>query len=235
MFRDTRITDSIFEDYLKAIGRNFCPFLLPSLQDEDMFFTEYDISRMSLRQQEHFIFYSGLIHVSIFRRSRFQASASRKKLLCENIIFSTSSDAEELFMFPHWFLKLLFTSKSILFGKFWKGERAFTKNNISIPVPTSSFLSIRSAVKPLDHRFFTLTPALIDTYSVSEDDLSCVFDFVDNKEVKSIIDLINHLDINNLNREKVLFIIELLMPSSLYSQTQIRCVEIERLLGIKSS
>lgn len=63
----------------------------------------------------------------------------------------------------------------MLFGKFWKGEQDTSRDDRLIPIPPDHFLSIRSAIKPMDSRFFSLAPQLTDTYLKSCDDGTSAF------------------------------------------------------------
>jgi hypothetical protein len=70
---------------------------------------------------------------------------------------------------PHWCLKTLYTRAGILFGKFWKGEQGTARDGRPIPEPPVHLLSIRSAVKPLDRRFFAKAPTLLPELEAAND------------------------------------------------------------------
>lgn len=236
MFRQLDITNrKDITDYTIDIGVNFCPFLSPSIDNGVMYFSEYKIENFNLEEIQKFIFYTGFVHTCIFRNNRIQETIHKRKLLySENIVYSLKKeiDGEKAFAFPHWFLKILFTEKSILFGKFWKGESIKTREGINITIPPVHFLSIRSAIKPTDKRFFTLTPELTQYYLNSEDDNNSVVEFIHVQSLKNIISEIENLDITQINKEQVLLLVRRLMDLQFYNIIAEWCSQVEKSLGL---
>lgn len=236
MFRQLDITNrKDITDYTIDIGVNFCPFLSPSIDNGVMYFSEYKIEDLTLEEIQKFIFYTGFVHTCIFRNYRIQETIHKRKLLySENIVYSLKKeiDGEKAFAFPHWFLKILFTEKSILFGKFWKGESIKSREGINITIPPVHFLSIRSAIKPTDKRFFTITPELTQYYLNSEDDNKSIMTFVDDPYLKNIVCEIENLDIACINRERVLLLVGRLMDLQFYNIIAKWCSEVEKSLGL---
>jgi hypothetical protein len=237
MFRSVIVKKFEINNYFDEIGRDFCPFLLPSYHNKLMYCTEYNINNMTFPEQKRFVFASGLVHTVLFRKERMIEKSHKNKLLvCENIFFSTNNkvDGQELFAFPHWFLKLLFTKKSILFGKFWKGERAKSKNGRLIPIPSFHFLSIRSAIKPNDEHFFKLTPELTEFYMDSDDDNLSVFGFIENSRTKNIINMLENINISDVTESVIIKLIKSLMDSTIFVEISNWCSNIEKELGLQN-
>jgi hypothetical protein len=238
MFRNQDISSHLIaQEYINSVSSNHCPFIIPSIKNEVMYFSEYSLGNLTFENLQKYIFYTGLIHTYAFRLNRITENEHKKRLLfCENIIFKIEEniDGEKLFAFPHWYLKLLFTEKSILFGKFWKGETATNKNGIDITVPPFHLLSIRSAIKPIDKRFFTLTPELEEFYLNSEDDNQNVFHFIKEKVAKNILVEMSNLDYNSKDNKYVLSFIDKLMDSELYFEIAKWAAKLENNMGIKN-
>ncbi len=176
MFRLISSTQNgAFDSYLASICGNFCPFIIPAQQEKVLFFSGYDLPTGDLESAQACIFYLGLLHTELLRRERrMQKTRRAHDLLCENIIFTlppnSNIDGRQLFSWPHWLLKTMYTRVSVLFGKFWQGEQDVSKDGRAIPIPPVHLLSIRSAIKPVDAKFFTRAPALTDEYLRSCDD-----------------------------------------------------------------
>lgn len=79
-------------------------------------------------------------------------------------------DGPELLSWPHWLLKLLYLEVEIMVGKFWRGEVSHDKLGRVVPIPPVDFLSIRTAVKPKDVRFFAGQVELLPGLSAGIDD-----------------------------------------------------------------
>ncbi|HKX33392.1 MAG TPA: hypothetical protein VJ302_37285 [Blastocatellia bacterium] len=186
------------KDYLDAVSASFCPYINPSGLHNLLLFSEY---RVDARDEESLcrnLFYVGLIHTEILRASRLQIDEKRGNLLaCENLIFDGEAlnqiEGEDIFRWPHWFLKVLYTGRGVLFGKFWKGERVKSRDGRDVPVPPVHLLSIRSAVKPIDSRFFGITPELLEIHASSFDAGARAFDFPMSSGSQEMLDLIGTL------------------------------------------
>lgn len=145
------------QGYLDSI-ESFCPFLRPARRKGVLLWSDYELGENPQRE----LFYLGVVHTEILRRER-----KGNLLLSENLIVRAAVGGRDLFDWPHWFLKLLYTKMSVMFGKFWEGEMDTARDGRPIPIPPVNFLSIRSAVKPIDKRFFT--GDLVDIHLESED------------------------------------------------------------------
>lgn len=142
-----------------------------------MFATYYKIEGDTIEQLQENIFYCGVIHVERLRKYRFNHNAPQSFFACENIIFEIPSQfdhrGEELFSWPHYLLKILYTKVGIMLGKFWKGEKDVSRHGINVPEPPCHFLSIRSAVKSRDPRLLNkstfLLPELLNSKDMGQD------------------------------------------------------------------
>lgn len=159
--------------YLGEIAGGFCPFIEPSAKEGVTLFSRYELAPSSLENLQAQAFYLGVIHTELFRKNRRkQRTVKGWTLSCENVIFHDSAfvgKGRELLDWPHWLLKALYTKVGVMFGKFWEREESTSRDGRSIPPPPCDFLSIRSSVKPLDGRFFSLAPQLTDEYISSVD------------------------------------------------------------------
>jgi len=172
-----------FEEYIAEIGNRFCPFLEPSAARGLTSYSVYELGSGSVEQVQAMMFCIGLLHTEIVRRGRMEVSLQQRPLVCENILFrfddEDSVDGAELFGWPHWLLKVRYTQAAVLFGKFWKGEEAASREAAPIPPPPYHMLSIRGAVKPRDPAFFTKAPELLDTLIAAEDNGQFVFEDIE--------------------------------------------------------
>ena len=180
MFRALDTGHDDFEKYLDTIGSRFCPFLEPARGNEVLFFSKYTIEETKVETLKQKMFYLSFIHTELLRRARAEEEdKQRANLICENLIFRFPSeddvDGAELLSIPHWLLKCAYTQVGVLFGKFWKGEQDTAKSGEEITPPPLHFISIRSALKPVDSRFFTKARILENAYRESEDDGRSVF------------------------------------------------------------
>ena len=158
--------------YLGEIAGGFCPFLGPSMEEGVTLFSRHELTLGSLDHLQAEVFYLGLIHTELFRKHRRKQQTVRGwTLSCENVIFNNPAGqgGRALLDWPHWLLKALYTKVGVMFGKFWEGEESTSRDGRLIPPPPCDFLSIRSSVKPLDGRFFSLAPQLADEYISSID------------------------------------------------------------------
>ncbi|MEK9195524.1 MAG: hypothetical protein AAB975_04050 [Patescibacteria group bacterium] len=189
MFRSTNLREfDSFASYLGAVSNDFCPFIKPAQEDGVLLFSEYYLKEGAAQILEEDIFYIGILHTELLRKERrVQKTRRAHDLFSENILFRLPKNAElagpELFAWPHWLLKLLYTKVSIMFGKFWEGEQDTSRDGRQIPIPPNNFLSIRSAIKPIDIRFFTKAPQLTDEHIYSCDSGESVFGQVTGMKV----------------------------------------------------
>lgn len=150
----------------------FCPFMTPSEHAGASFNSVYELQGDIPKIQEQ-LFYIGLIHTEILRRERRIGSTAVKKLSAENLTVRFEQedevDSARFLAFPHWFLKAEYTKFGVMFGKFWKGEEAQSRDGRDIPPPPYHMLLIRSAVKPLDPNFFNHAPSLLPELEASSD------------------------------------------------------------------
>lgn len=174
MFRSTTIPEITgLKEYIESIAGSFCPFIPASTRANAMRNSVYQLSG-GYDQVEASIFYLGLIHTEMLRRTRQAVSPREAVLACENLIFRFEGeeevDGKALFAWPHWVLKTEYTSVGVLFGKFWLGEIDTARSGRPIPPPPYHLLSIRSAVKKRDPQFFRKAPELLDDLLESNDD-----------------------------------------------------------------
>ncbi|MGH8887302.1 MAG: hypothetical protein ACRDYX_19480 [Egibacteraceae bacterium] len=151
--------------YSSAVAVKFCPYLAAAEQGGLLYGHEHVLPDMDQTWLEAEIFSLGVIHTEAFRRARHRLGARERVLLCDNLVFvpaagSASWDGRRLLAWPHWALKFLYTGAGVMFGKFWAGEASEARSGLPIPPPPCNFLSIRSAVKAKDPRFFTKAASL---------------------------------------------------------------------------
>ena len=181
MFRiNTYSKEVALQDYLVSIGTGYCPYLLPSLRKGLLYFSRYSLREPILEELQKSIFYYGLLHTEIFRHERKNLPLECKKLLiCENVIFNVPKeydhDGDNLLSLPHWCLKVLYLNAGILYGKFWIGEKLKPADGRDVPIPSIHFISIRSAIKEKDRRFFTKANNLLPEFEKAEDNDQNVF------------------------------------------------------------
>ncbi|MFC7442598.1 hypothetical protein [Laceyella putida] len=189
-----------FSRYCSAIADGFCPFLAPAEQQSVLFASHYRLDGESIFDLQEGMFYVGIVEIERFRRFRKGNIHSQKGILaCENVIFELSAkfddvDGKELFGWPHYLLKVLYTQVGIMLGKFWIKERDVSRDGLPIPEPPCHFLSIRSAVKSRDPFFFTEAPFLMSTLLESKDNGKNVHEFLlqNGCDISSIESMRNH-------------------------------------------
>lgn len=223
LFRSNDLTERpIFMEYVGAVKNSFCPFVEPAQQRNVLFFSEYELEEFKVEDFQAVIFYVGLIHTEFLRKERkLQTTRILHDLFCENAIFylplGIDITGRELFDWPHWLLKILYTKFSVLFGKFWKGERDTSRDGRKIPIPPDHFLSIRSAIKPVDIRFFSLAPQLTNEYLQSCDDGTSIFNEIPLTIPPEV------LEVELFNSEKVyhdyfLYLVQKMVNTSFYHE-----------------
>ncbi len=179
--------------YLNDIARDFCPFLRLSLDRGFCSFSLYEISNYTMLDAQEFLFCTGLVHTQRLRAMR-RVIGKQSHLWCENVVLTTSDevtvDGKELFSWPHWCLKSLYSKSSVVCGKFWIGETGLDKNGRQIPEPVSHFLSIRSAIKEMDGRFFQKATELRNDFEQGED--------VGDDPLTEILERKQHRDVHDI-------------------------------------
>lgn len=165
MYRNSINIPSTEAEYLTTL-RAHCPFVQPAQEQELLLFSKYTV-KVSPALAEEAVFYRCVVHTETMRQARFRIK-SGKHILCENVVFDfcgeSSAAAKDVFSWPHWCLKVLYTSVGVMFGKFWVGERTLARNGQKIPEPAMNFISVRSAIKIKDERFFQKSPHLIPEF-----------------------------------------------------------------------
>jgi len=220
LFRSTDLTGRpAFMEYANKIGDGFCSFVQPAQQKSVLFFSEYELKALELEDLQAAIFCLGFIHTELLRKGRRQQTTRMlHDLFCENTIFYLSPEVKiggpELFGWPHWLLKLLYTKFSILFGKFWKDEQDTSRSGRAIPPPPDHFLSIRSAIKPTDARFFSLAPQLTGIYLTSCDDGTSAFNGVPLSIPPEVLE-VESLELNRVSKEYFLYLLNRI-PATFY-------------------
>jgi hypothetical protein len=172
MFRVTENISGELKDYITTISRDYCPYLKKSMGNNYVSFTDYDLT--TYPNFEEIAFSLALIHAEGLRKFKSNTQLKAENiLLCENLVFYTSSnsiiDDTMFFQWLHWALKSIYTNKGLLFGKFWPHEVSKAKSGAFIPFPPDKILSIRSTVGKQDAHFFDITPQLIDQHSSCKD------------------------------------------------------------------
>jgi TRAP-type mannitol/chloroaromatic compound transport system permease small subunit len=182
-------------EYLSDIAKDFCPFLKPAIDKKLCKFLTYNIATHSLIDAQEFLFCAGLMHTASLRLAR-KEHGRYGYLYCENAILVTSeavtSIGSELFAWPHWCLKTLYTKSAVVYGKFWIGEEDTARDGRPIPAPSVHLLSVRSAIKAKDGRFFKKAAMLRDDFEQSkeanEDPLIDIVDRSTHALIRSVLD-----------------------------------------------
>jgi hypothetical protein len=170
-----------FSRYCREIAA-FCPYLMPAIDAGVAFVRRVRVEGRTLEECHARLFETVVPVIEDLRVERRTVTKPAQALLLnENLVidFPSQFDAhgKELLAWPVLALKHLYTSKSLLFGMFWKGEMGHSRCGIALPVPPVHFLSIRSAVKArgTDQRFFTANPHLLQPHIDAIDDGVDVF------------------------------------------------------------
>jgi len=164
-----------FSEYATEIGRQFCPYIIPALEQNILSVHSYriDVDDLYVAQEE--LFYLGIIHTEMFRKLRRDGKGGVRHCLCDNVIVDFSADLSsrvaEVMSWPHWLLKILYLQTNVMYGKFWRGQTQKDKLGRDIPSPPFNFLSIRTGIPPIDiERFFAETPYLRGVLAEGADD-----------------------------------------------------------------
>lgn len=173
MFRTNAfsIEDESIRAYFVAMS-HFCPFLSPAGKGGVLYFSSYPLTGIELTQAQRLLFHRAVLHAELVRLERsLEPDRRRAVLISDNLLVAPADahDGKSLLEWPHWLLKLLYTEVGLLFGKFWVGEEDISRSGDKIPGPPAHFLTIRSAFKPVDSRFFTASADLTPVYLESED------------------------------------------------------------------
>lgn len=172
-----------FAKYCSAIAETFCPFLAPAEQLGSLFQTPIHIPAKSAAEANELITYAVVARAESLRRWRRDATPRQALLACDNLVFSLEPElagmvGHPLLDWPHYLGKSLFTEVGLLFGKFWATEVDVSVSGIPIPPPpVPMFISIRSAIRERDARFFDGSPELLQAYLNSIDDARNVHSF----------------------------------------------------------
>jgi len=237
-FRSTSVAG--LSEYCSAIGEGFCPFLQPAQKERVLYFSAYYLRGEEIRVLQEDIFYAGVLHTELLRKERARQSTIRAKtLICENLVFylenhTGNAYGAELFAWPHWFLKLLYTEVGVLFGKFWQGERDYTRDGRSIPIPPQHLLSIRSAVKPVDSRFFLKAPELTMEYHLSSDNGQNVLSQIMNSRTREIINRVQEFPLQDVSQEVFQSLMQEMKNVSFYADVVEWSMYKEHTLGIQT-
>lgn len=161
-------------DYVGAMASH-CPFVTPSVARGLTGWTVYEIAGDSqAAEAEAEVFHAGVQAAEWIRPLTTRRHGS---LVCENIVLLGGHAAthRELTAWPHWALKHLYGPVGLMFGKFWTDEEGTDRQGHRIPAPPFSFLAVRCAIRLVDPRFLTDTPALAQSLSTAVDDGRNVF------------------------------------------------------------
>jgi len=165
-----------FAQYCSAIATTFCPFLGPSEQLGTLLQTHVHIPAKCEEEANELITCAVIARAEALRKRRRTLSPRQALLACDNLIISvepelTQFEGHPLLDWPHYLAKSLYTGVGLLFGKFWASENDVSIKGIPIPPPpVSMFISIRSAVRERDARFFDQSPELLQSYLTAIDD-----------------------------------------------------------------
>ena len=164
-FLDNNTGIGEYDRYLSSIEASFCPYIAPSRRRAQIFFSTYFLEVCSLPEVYTSIFLLGVVHAELLRRNREEESHSAAlSLACQNIVLELPQEMDvgrRVLDIPHWLLKHEYTSCNILFGKFWKGHAEPSRTGQPLPPCPCYLLSIRQAILPLDHRFFSKSKHLM--------------------------------------------------------------------------
>jgi hypothetical protein len=162
---DKELIESAFYEYLDKMAE-YCPYLMPAKNSQNINNIFFDISEKDRLLIENGIFWESVRVTEKFRKVRQDLDTPNKILLNFNLIFLFESEILNILDWPHYLLKVLYTEVGIVFGKFQKG-----KSGDNFPLPQFQFthLSIRSAVKKKDERFFNKAPYLLEHMLLNED------------------------------------------------------------------
>lgn len=187
IFRSSTVPDLPgLKEYLTEIRNRFCPFLEPSEARSLTRYSVYELGSVDVEEVQELMFCLGFLHTEILRRKRWEVPVQHRPLVCENIFFrfktEDSVNGSELFGWPHWLLKVRYTQAGVMYGKFWKGEEALSRDSVPIPLPPYHMLSIRGSVKKHDPAFFKKAPELLDTLIAADDNGKGVFDDIEDSD-----------------------------------------------------
>jgi len=189
-----------------------------------LFFSEYVFDARTTAELKTLIFYASFIHTELLRGARQTTfDEHTANLVCENLIFrfpdEDTVDGNDLLSVPHWLLKCAYTQKGVLFGKFCKVEQDTSKDGVSIPSPPLHFISIRSALKPVDNRFFNKARILERSFRESEDDGEPVFDHLyQNTPIPPVLERIRMIRPQDLDRHACRTLLQELVRTDLYAR-----------------
>lgn len=192
VFNDRKVpTVQGFDDYLKRVSENFCPYIEPSARKDNTTYTVISSQTKDDEVAERLVFLSGYVFAETLRQQRAKKSSA---LLCENILFQfpqiEDSLGEKILGWPHWVLKTRYTKLGILFGKFWKKAVEESRDGRDLPIPPCHFISVRQSIPPKDPRFFERTDWLRKELESANDKGQNVF-----KDLKTFNGLFKQIDL----------------------------------------
>ncbi|MFA7194008.1 MAG: DUF6875 domain-containing protein [Candidatus Paceibacterota bacterium] len=166
--------------YMESIATH-CPFTKPSHEAGLLNFSAYKVGKHAIEK----VYLLAAIHTEILRIDRRKLPSNQGFLLCENLIIEFENlnqikDFKTVFDWVHWILKCTYTTRKLVFGKFWKGEVAESRRGIPLPPPPVNLLSCRTLLDPNDLRFFDKTPEFYDAFKKA----------TDSEDTTSLIDVI---------------------------------------------
>ncbi len=144
--------------YFEHVAATCCPFLAPAHQSGLVSFFRCSLNAGTVEAAQEALTLALVVHTEHFRERRRRATGRTAALLCDNVVVLLPNlrrnQHKAVLELPHWYCKVMYTSDAILFGKFWTGERDIAKDGSPLPIPPLTFVSLRSAVRTLDGRFF---------------------------------------------------------------------------------
>ncbi|MFF8566600.1 hypothetical protein ACF06N_16750 [Streptomyces albidoflavus] len=152
-----------------------CPYLAPSAERELTTWTVYQAAgdRDAVEAE--------LFHACAREAERLRTLLRRPYglLRCENVVLLGEVPGvshRDLFAWPHWALKNLYSSVGIMFGKFCAGEEEDTRSGARTPAAPVSFLPVRAAIRRRDPYFLRAEPDLATALATAHDDGRDVFE-----------------------------------------------------------
>lgn len=159
--------------YLEQMSAH-CPYLSPSVEGGLTTWTVYQAAgdRDAVEAE--------LFHacVSAAERLRLLMRGPYGLLRCENVVLLGETPGvshRELFAWPHWALKNLYSTVGIMFGKFCAGVEERTRSGSRTPAAPVSFVPVRAAIRRLDPFFLRADPDLAAALAMADDDGRDVF------------------------------------------------------------
>ncbi|MFI2757538.1 DUF6875 domain-containing protein [Streptomyces echinatus] len=169
--RPTSVDTGPYTDAMRV----HCPYLAPSVERGLTTWTVYR-AEGDANAVEAELFHAGVQAAEWLRPLIHRPHGF---LRCENIVVLgdvPGTSHRSLMAWPHWALKNLYAPVGVMFGKFYAGEKEFSRTGARIPAAPVSFLPVRAAVRRRDPQFLHATPDLAAALAVAEDDGRDVFE-----------------------------------------------------------